>query len=281
MKTIAEFIPQKPFLVCIDSDGCAMDTMNIKHKTCFGPAFIETYGLQAFAEPVQSLWESINLYTKTRGINRFLGLVLALETIKAQNICPLAQEFDRLKAWTETTSALSNAALKQEIEKTGDNQLQLALQWSLAVNEKVSALPEGNFSYSGVEKAMEIMAPKADIVVVSSANGEALNREWTLCGLTDHLSAMAGQEQGTKSHVIAQLLKTNAYAPEQVLMIGDAPGDLQAAAKNGVLFYPILAGQEDASWEQLSQDALDRFFTNSYAGAYANARKDAFEKNLM
>lgn len=31
------FAKTKDFLICIDSDGCAMDTMDIKHFRCFGP----------------------------------------------------------------------------------------------------------------------------------------------------------------------------------------------------------------------------------------------------
>ena len=37
---------RKEYLICIDSDGCAMDTMNSKHEQCFGPAMIEIWGLE-------------------------------------------------------------------------------------------------------------------------------------------------------------------------------------------------------------------------------------------
>ena len=33
--------PQQQFLVGIDSDGCAFDTMEIKHKECFIPNIIK------------------------------------------------------------------------------------------------------------------------------------------------------------------------------------------------------------------------------------------------
>ena len=39
------------YLICIDSDGCAMDTMNSKHFYCFGPEWVKQYGL----EDIQSL----------------------------------------------------------------------------------------------------------------------------------------------------------------------------------------------------------------------------------
>lgn len=271
---------QKPFLICIDSDGCAMDTMNIKHKTCFGPQFVEVYGFENHREPVQKLWEDINLYTKTRGINRFLGLALALRTIKEKNVCPSDHGFDRLERWTKETSALSNAALAEAVQQTGDPQLQLALQWSLGVNRAVSALPEGNFAYAGVGEAIDAMKDRADIVVVSSANGEAIQREWALCGFTDQLSAMAGQEQGAKADVIAHLLATGHYDPQRVLMIGDAPGDLAAARKNNVLFYPILAGHEENSWAKLPREALAHFFSETYSECLQDKLIRAFEENL-
>ena len=40
----------KEYLVCIDSDGCAFDTMEIKHKECFCPAYINYFGLQAVSK---------------------------------------------------------------------------------------------------------------------------------------------------------------------------------------------------------------------------------------
>ena len=32
---LAEFKPGHDRLVCIDSDGCVFDTMELKHKECF------------------------------------------------------------------------------------------------------------------------------------------------------------------------------------------------------------------------------------------------------
>ena len=37
--------PEKEFFIGIDSDGCAFDTMEIKHKECFCPAFINHFNL--------------------------------------------------------------------------------------------------------------------------------------------------------------------------------------------------------------------------------------------
>ena len=51
-------------------------------------------------------------------------------------------------------------------------------------------------------------------------------------------------------------------------MVGDAPGDFNAATKNGALFFPINPGAEEKSWERLFGEALDRFFKGTYAGDY-------------
>ena len=47
---------QKEYLICVDSDGCAMDTMDSKHITCFRT--LSDSGLGAFtvgAENTQAL----------------------------------------------------------------------------------------------------------------------------------------------------------------------------------------------------------------------------------
>ena len=69
---------KKEFLICVDSDGCAMDTMDIKHIRCFGPCMVEEWGLGKWKEPILERWNEINLYTMTRGINRFKGLAKML-----------------------------------------------------------------------------------------------------------------------------------------------------------------------------------------------------------
>ena len=76
--TLAEFTPRHDFLICVDSDGCAVDTMDVKHKRCFGPCMVAEWGLQQWETPILERWNEINLYTMTRGINRFKGLAMAL-----------------------------------------------------------------------------------------------------------------------------------------------------------------------------------------------------------
>ncbi len=43
-RPLAELRPAHSFFVGIDSDGCAFDTMEIKHKECFIPNTIGHWG---------------------------------------------------------------------------------------------------------------------------------------------------------------------------------------------------------------------------------------------
>ncbi len=62
------------------------------------------------------------------------------------------------------------------------------------------------------------------------------------------------------------------YRPENVLMIGDAPGDFAAAKAVGAHFFPTNPGNEDASWERFFREASDRFLTGRYGGDYEGGR---------
>ena len=81
------------------------------------------------------------------------------------------------------------------------------------------------------------MAGKADVMVVSATPREALEREWDEHELKEHVALIAGQECGSKKEHLA-LTAVGRYEPAHILMVGDAPGDYQAAKANGVLFYP-------------------------------------------
>ena len=280
MSLLDNFTKRKNFLVCVDSDGCAMDTMDIKHKRCFGPKMVECYGLGAHAEEVLALWDEINLYRLTRGINRFLGLVEALKAIDARGICKISEPYDRLERWTRETKELSNPALEAELAKTGDPQLALALRWSREVNEAIAQLPEDHGAYPGVKEALAQIANVADIAVVSSANSGALSSEWNRCGLDQYISLLLGQEVGSKAFCIAELLRIGGYDKAHVLMVGDAPGDLKAAETNSVFYYPILVGKESFSWDRLCAEAIGKLMDGTYAGEYQDQRKKKFFENL-
>jgi hypothetical protein len=77
-QALRDFQPRQKFFVGIDSDGCVFDTMEIKHKECFVPMFIKHFHLQAASKYARQTWEFVNLYSQSRGCNRFPALALSL-----------------------------------------------------------------------------------------------------------------------------------------------------------------------------------------------------------
>ena len=279
MQTITEFKKTKNWLICVDSDGCAMDTMDVKHIRCFGPCMVEEWGLQAFEKAILARWNDLNLYTMTRGINRFKGLALALAEIdeKYTKIDGVAD----LLSWVDTAKELSNDGLKREIAaKPQSVALQKALSWSIAVNENINALPEEDkLPFPLAKNALAYAHERADVAVVSSANLDAVLEEWEKHGLLKHVDIVLAQNAGSKAFCIAELLKKG-YVPENVLMCGDAPGDMQAAEKNGVYYYPILVKKEKESWDEFIRVGFDKLLTGTFGGAYQQQKKAAFLENL-
>ena len=60
---LTDFTKKREFLVCMDSDGCVMDTVSIKHTIVMCPELIRVFALDDHADFVASAWEEINLRT--------------------------------------------------------------------------------------------------------------------------------------------------------------------------------------------------------------------------
>lgn len=276
--TLQAFAKQKDYLICVDSDGCAMDTMDIKHFRCFGPCMVEEWGLEEWAEPILNRWNTINLYSGNRGINRFKGLAMALTEI--DKVYRPIEGVAELTAWAEHAPELSNQAIAEAAKTAKGPALAKALAWSKKVNAAIDALPESDKKpFPGVAEALAAAHKRADVAIVSSANREAVEEEWTRCGLLPSVDVLCCQDSGSKAACIAQL-KAKGYNPAHILMVGDAPGDQAAAGKNGVLFYPILARHEADSWAEFTAKALPALLSGSY-GPYGQEMAKRFEKNLL
>ena len=119
-----------------------------------------------------------------------------------------------------------------------------------------------------VRDTLDTIVSYADLVVVSGTPAEALQREWDENAIARYPQIIAGQELGKKTEHLRAMAGDDRYAPDKRLMIGDAPGDRQAAEATGCLFYPVNPGHEEKSWERLNSEALERFFDGTFAGAY-------------
>ena len=278
-KTFYAFQKKKDFLICVDSDGCAMDTMDIKHIRCFGPCMIREWELEEWEDRLLNRWNSINLYTMTRGINRYKGLAAILKEIdqKYTEIDGL----DTFVRWTENAKELSNRSLEAAIAQSEDAVcMRKALHWSKKVNACIEKLPiKDKKPFQGVPQALKAASEFADVAIVSSANREAVEEEWERCRLLDYVDILMAQDAGSKRDCIAKLLRQGKYSPEHVLMVGDAPGDREAAQTNGVYFFPILVGAEKSSWKELREKALALLRDERYA-AYGAEKEEEFLKNL-
>lgn len=276
--------PSKEFFIGIDSDGCAFDTMEPKHKECFCPNFVKYFKLAAVSKFAREGWDFVNLYSRNRGCNRFIAVAEVLKLlgerkeVKARGVA--ISKAPQLNAWLKRETKLGNPALKAEVEKTKDPELAELLAWSTAVNHMVDEIVgDGIPPFPKVRESLEKALPLADMLVVSQTPTAALEREWANQGIAKYVRKIAGQELGTKTEHLTYAAKGK-YPTDKILMIGDAWGDRKAASAIGALFYPILPNAEDASWERFYAEALGRFFKGTYKGAYEAALIKDLEKAL-
>lgn len=276
--SLENFQKAKDFLICVDSDGCAMDTMNIKHTTALGPCMVEEWDLEEWKEPILERWNEINLFSMTRGINRFKGLAKALAEVD-QTYTPI-EDIKSLQKWIKESDELSNSSLQRTIDKTDSICLKKALNWSITANKRISSLSfDVKEPFPGAKEGIAYAHQYADIAVVSSANLEAVEEEWKYYGLAEHVNTILAQDAGSKAFCIGSLLKKG-YDPANVLMLGDAPGDYDAAKKNGVFYYPILVNHEQESWKEFRETAVGKLIDHTYIGNYQDEKVTAFLKNL-
>src|SRR3954465_2046482 len=120
---LRDFRKTREFFIGIDSDGCAFDTMEVKHKECFIPNIVEYFGLAAVSKYAREAAEFVNLYSHWRGINRFPALTTAFDLLAARpevarrgfRVPPISG----LRAWIARESKLANPTLAAEVATTG------------------------------------------------------------------------------------------------------------------------------------------------------------------
>lgn len=187
---------------------------------------------------------------------------------------------DILTEWVENSKELSNAALQRTIDEKESICLKKALSWSQAVNSSINKLPEEEkLPFEGVKEALAYAHETADVAIVSSANLDAVLEEWERFGLIPHTDIVLAQDSGSKAFCIGELLKAG-YEKNKVVMCGDAPGDLDAAKKNGVFYYPILVKKEKESWSEFMEQGFSHLKNGTYEGEYQEKKIEEFLKNL-
>ena len=232
---------------------------------------------------MQETWEFVNLYSIYRGGNRFTSIIKVFELLNERKEIrdkgfKLA-DLSSLKEWVRTETKLSNANLRKYFESNYDSDLERVVSWTEAVNKDISEKLRNIPPFPHAIQAIKKMSVFADLIIVSQTPLEALEREWEEHDMKKYVKVIAGQEHGTKTEHLA-LAGKGKYPDNKIIMIGDAKGDLDAARKNGILFYPIIQGKEDESWERFINEGLGKFSRGEYEGNYENKLLMEFQKFL-
>ncbi len=275
--------PEHETFVGIDSDGCVFDTMEIKQKQCFHKLIVSHWHLEPIEKYVREAAEFVNLYSKYRGQNRFPCLLRSIDLLRDRPEVMASAiklpEFNSLKKFIDSGLPMGNPALEKTVQETGDPELAAILAWSKAVNNEIEKIVTNVPPYKWVLESLQKIKAHSDAICVSQTPTEALIREWQQHHLMEYVKIIAGQELGTKTEHL-RLATSGRYSPDNILMIGDAPGDFKAAKGNQAHFYPINPGHETASWERFYTEAYDKFLRHEYDGPYETALMAEFEKLL-
>jgi phosphoglycolate phosphatase-like HAD superfamily hydrolase len=167
--------------------------------------------------------------------------------------------------------------LEKEVARTKDPDLTHTLEWSKAINASIEQMVRCVPPFPLVRESLDKIGRQADILVVSATPHEALQREWEEHDLAKYTGMICGQEIGTKKEMLKAAVQ---YQPNHTLMIGDAPGDYQAAVANNALFFPINPGAEEASWRRFFEEGIDRFLADMFAGEYQAELLAEFDRYL-
>jgi phosphoglycolate phosphatase-like HAD superfamily hydrolase len=280
---LSKLKPRHGSFVGIDSDGCVFPTMEIKQKQCFHKLIVSHWHLEDIEATVRETAEFVNLYSAWRGTNRFIALVKTFDLLRgrpaAQRSAAAVPELRALRGFIRSGAPLGNPALAEAARQSGDTELASVLRWSEDVNEAIARTVRNVPPFKWVAESLEQIRRQSDAICVSQTPTEALVREWEEHGLVAYVSAIAGQELGTKAEHIA-LAAGGKYPPDRILMVGDARGDRQAAEANGALFFPVNPGEEEVSWKRFCGEAYRRFLAGTYRGAYQDALVAEFEALL-
>lgn len=282
-RRLDDWTPRHPHFVAVDSDGCVFDTMEVKQRRCFHPLIESHWRLRKVRKELGKCAEFVTLYSRLRGSNRFIGLLAIMDLLREMPAVEKAgaalPRFESLRRFVESGVPLGNDQLAAAVKSSGDRELAAVLAWSRAVDARVARTIGKPAPFKLAVAGLELLAGKADLVVVSQTSTETVVREWTARGIAGLARKIAGQESGNKSEQI-RLAAAGRYAPENMLVIGDSPGDLKAAQDNLAGFYPIAPGSENASWRRFRDETAGMFLTGRYEGTYRQEIVDRFNALL-
>ena len=131
----------------------------------------------------------------------------------------------------------------------------------------------------GAVKAIKVLKSKVDLMVISNTPLDTLNREWAENKIHSDIEYIGGQETGNKTEMLTAATK-NKYENNNILIIGDSPGDLKAAKNINAHFFPIIPLNENDSWEFFLQKGYQFFLNGNFSRKFQISQINKFESIL-
>ena len=211
--------------------------------------------LQGVSKYAREAAEFVNLYSKSRGINRFPALIEALEWLQKRPEVQArgVEDRDSRPGWSSGSrreTKLGNPALEAAVEDDGRSG-----------SEAGAGLVEGRERSDRRDGPRRAAVPVRARDAWKSCNGKAdcsssrprrtkrSKREWEEHDLAKYVAR--DLRPGNRHQERIARRRQASIRPNHTLMIGDAPGDYKAAVANNALFFPINPGAEEASWRRL------------------------------
>ncbi len=258
-------------LVAFDSDGTVFDSMEKKQHHCYFPRFIQYFQLKPIEPIALEVWDEVNLLSDLRGCNRYVALVRVCELLSTMQIVRLADvsipDMTPLKEWLsiERDHTLESL-IRYHTGTTEDNALPTVITWSKAVDHDIQTHRFTRI-FPKAREVLESLHARADVAVVSYTPHYLLKKQWEEAGLQNLPDSLQGQDGNGKIPNLVSIARR--YRDQRHrLYVGDSIVDLEAARIAGMHFFPIIPGQEERYWQELSTKGLPRFFTGRYDGLY-------------
>lgn len=265
---MVQFRKKMEYFVGIDSDGCAFDTMELKHRKVFIPQAIESMGFQDIRETYWKTAEVVNLYSRSRGANRFEAIALCMDRMRTMDSrAPYVPDPAPIWEFVRSGLPLSNESFAEYVAGKESELMRRVLHWSSVSNRKIAETVVDSPPFAGVRETLVCAHAFANTMIVSATPAPALRQEWGAAQLLDEIDVIAGQESGTKKAQLASAMEAG-FDPDKALMVGDAPGDHAAAEAHGILFFPVTPGKEEESWQMLKREGLPRLQEGRFRGQY-------------
>ena len=254
-------IPSR-FLIGVDSDGTVFDSMNLKHLNAFIPAALEIWPMEQDAfQRFSAIEKEVNLFSSLRGINRFLGLLETFERLQKEypQAVPDLHDF---QAYIKAENIYSASTLKKWLSCKPSKELEKVLTWSIRADALFSEACANLKPFSGVREILREIHKTATVAVISTSVKRELEKLWRKAQLLPFVDILMGQEDGSKTE---QLNNAKAICGTNVkmMMVGDTNSDRMAAHEASALFYQIIPGDEENSWQRFRCQILPVFLSGS------------------